>query len=325
MSNNGAAGTAIITGVAGQDGYYLSELLLRHDFQVHGVLRLGGQSDGLQPEVQLHNVDLTSAQSVAGMLDTVEPDFVFHLAGISSVAASWQDPVLTTHVNAVSTTALLDACLRAQETSGKKIVMINASSSEIFAGAPVSPQAETTAVRPMSPYGASKAFGHMMCQVYRSKGLTVSNAILYNHESPRRPDRFVTRKITKAVAAIAAGRQDVLALGDISVKRDWGWAPDVTDAMYRMAKHGEADDFVIATGVAHSVSEFVAAAFAVAGIEGWRAYVTTEQAFLRPADHRVSVGDATKAATILGWRPTMTFNDIVEAMVTSDIRQEQLT
>jgi GDPmannose 4,6-dehydratase len=325
MSVNSAGATALITGVTGQDGYYLSELLRRNGFQVHGVLRAGGSCDGLLPHVHSHYADLVDTESVSALTDSVQPDVVFHLAGISSVAASWQDPVSTTQVNALSTTALLDACLHTQERTGKKVALVNASSGEIFAGAAESPQTETTPLHPISPYGASKALAYMMCQVYRAKGLAASNAILYNHESPRRPDKFVTRKITKAVAAIAAGRLDRLILGDLTVKRDWGWAPDYVDAMYRMAKLGRGDDFVIATGEAHSVADFVAAAFEVAGVDNWRDHVETDAAFMRPADRAAMIGDASKAASVLGWQPTMTFGAIVKAMVCSDLAQEQHT
>ena len=315
--------SALITGVTGQDGYYLSELLLRNGFEVHAVLSPDRPHQPVRPDVMSHRADLTSAQSIADLSAVVAPDFVFHLAGISSVAQSWREPVPTTQVNSLSTAVLLDACLQAQERSGKKIVLVNASSCEIFAGAPEPLQDETTPLRPVSPYGASKALGFMLCQVYRTKGLEAANAILYNHESPRRPEKFVTRKITKAVARIAAGRQDRLALGDLSIMRDWGWAPDYVDAMYRMAVHGKGDDFVIATGVSHSISEFVAAAFAVVGIHDWNRYVQTDPTLLRPADRPAIAGNAAKARAVLDWRPTTSFEGIVKAMVDSDLRQEQ--
>jgi GDPmannose 4,6-dehydratase len=325
MTINDAGGTALITGVTGQDGYYLSELLQRNMFAVHGVLRPSGRKDGLLPHVHAHCVDLTETESVTALINAVEPDVVFHLAGVSSVAASWHDPVSTARANAIPITALLDACLQTQNQTGKKITVVNASSCEIFAGAADSPQTETTAVHPISPYGASKALGYMMCHVYRAQGLEASNAILYNHESPRRPDKFVTRKITKGAAAIAAGRQDRLVLGDMTVKRDWGWAPDYVDAMYRMAKHGKGDDFIVATGVAHSVADFVAAAFSAAGVDDWISHVESDAALLRPADQAAMTGDATKAEVTLGWRPTMSFQDIVKAMVCSDLGQEHHT
>jgi GDPmannose 4,6-dehydratase len=306
MSTVGASGTALITGITGQDGYYLSQLLQRNGFDVHGVPRDA----------------LTDVSALSSLMTTVEPDVVFHLAAVSSVAVSWQDPVTTSRVNALSTAALLDACIDAQERTGKRIAVVNASSCEIFAGAADSPQTEATPLRPISPYGASKAFGHLMCQVYRDKGLEASNAILYNHESPRRPERFVTRKITKAVAAIAAGRQDRLVLGDIGIERDWGWAPDYVDAMYRMSLHGKGDDYIVATGVSHSVRDFVAAAFAAAGITDWQAHVETDAAFLRPREGAARVGDATKAGNVLDWHPALGFDEIVKAMVSFDLRQE---
>lgn len=307
MSPDGLGGVALITGVSGQDGHYLSGHLLQRGYQVRGVQR----------------TELSHPEAIARVIDEAEPDLVFHLAAISSVAASWDDPVATTEVNALSTAALLDGCLRTQDRTGRKITFVNASSCEIFAGAPDSPQTEDTPLRPISPYGAAKAMGHMMCQVYRAKGLEASNAILYNHESPVRPERFVTRKITKAVAAIAAGRQDRLVLGDLTIKRDWGWAPDYVDAMYRMALHGKGDDFVVATGVTHSIADFAAAAFSVAGIVDWQDRIESDSALLRPADRAAMVGDAGKAAAILDWRPTKSFADIVEAMVVSDLGQEQ--
>jgi GDPmannose 4,6-dehydratase len=307
MSTVGASGTALITGITGQDGYYLSQLLQRNGFDVHGVPRDA----------------LTDVSALTALMTTVKPDVVFHLAAVSSVATSWQDPTTTSRVNALSTAALLDACIAAQDRTAKRIAMVNASSCEIFAGADTSPQTEETPLRPISPYGASKAFGHMMCQVYRDKGLEVSNAILYNHESPRRPERFVTRKITKAVAAIAAGRRDRLVLGDLGTVRDWGWAPDYVDAMYRMALHGKGDDYVVATGVAHSVRDFVAAAFAAAGIPDWQAHVETDAAFLRPREGAALVGDATRAGDVLGWHPSIGFDEIIKKMVSSDLRQEQ--
>lgn len=303
----GADGTALITGVTGQDGYYLSKLLQRNGFEVCGLPRDA----------------LTDVAAITQFLGNVTPDVVFHLAAVSSVAASWHDPTETSRVNALSTTALLDACLATQDRTGTPITVVNASSCEIFAGAADSPQTETTPLQPISPYGVAKAFGHMMCQIYRARGLKVSNAILYNHESPHRGEQFVTRKITKAAAAIASGHQDRLVLGDMTVERDWGWAPDYVEAMYRMSRHDSGDDFVVATGVTHSVQEFVAAAFAAAGIEDWEAHVETDAAFTRPRDRGVAVGDPTKAGTVLGWYPTFGFDEIVKAMVSSDLRQEQ--
>jgi GDPmannose 4,6-dehydratase len=323
MTADGPGGVALITGVTGQDGHYLSRQLLDKGFEVHGVVSADGRGRGVADDVRRHTADLRDARVIGTVIDRVQPDVVFHLAAVSSVAASWDAPLASTEVNAVSTVAVLDGCLRTQERTGKKITVVNASSCEIFAGAMNSPQSEDTPVRPISPYGVSKAMGHMMCQVYRARGLEASNAILYNHESPLRPDRFVTRKITRAVAAIAAGRQDRLVLGDLRINRDWGWAPDYVDAMCRMALYGKGDDFVIATGVAHSIADFVKTAFSVAGVTDWQDRVQSDSTLLRPADRAEMVGDATKAAAILDWRFTMSFTEIVEAMVISDSGQEQ--
>lgn len=324
MPDADSAGTALITGVTGQDGFYLSELLLERGLAVHGVLPPeDDQHREPLSEVRGHRIDLTSAEQVGTLINGIEPDYVFHLAGVSSVAKSWSEPVATTRVNALSTTAVLEGCLRFQEVSGKTLSVVNASSGEIFAGSPQSPQNEATPICPTSPYGASKALGHMMCQIYRSRGLQAANAILYNHESPRRPATFVTRKITKAVAAIAAGRQRQLTLGDMTVRRDWGWAPDFVDAMYRMARDGMGQDFVVATGIAHSIAEFVAAAFAAVGIEDWQSYVDSDKSLFRPADRADMVGDASKAQAELGWTPIMQFEQLVAAMVRNDVEAEQ--
>jgi GDPmannose 4,6-dehydratase len=321
---SGDGGTALITGVTGQDGHYLAELLVDRGHEVHGVVSPRSPVP-VGAGVTAHTTDLLEPDAVTALIDEVRPDLVFHLAAVSSVAASWDDPTSTAKVNSLSTAALLDACLRGQDRSGRKIAMVNASTSEIFGGAEDSPQNEATPLRPLSPYGAAKAMGHMMCQVYRAKGLEASNAILYNHESPRRPERFVTRKITRAVARIAAGRQDRLVLGDLSIQRDWGWAPDYVEAMYRMALHGKGDDFVVATGQTHSIAEFVEEAFAAAGVSPWQRYVDSDDALLRPADRATMVGDAAKASALLDWRPTLAFTDIVRAMVVSDLEQEQTT
>ncbi|HTI78633.1 MAG TPA: GDP-mannose 4,6-dehydratase [Mycobacterium sp.] len=307
MSGVGAGGAALITGATGQDGYYLSELLQRNGIEVHDVPR----------------ALLSEPSALAELITSRKADYVFHLAAISSVATSWQDPLATSRANALSTVAILDACLTGQDRTGKRITMVNASSGEIFAGAAESPRTESTPLQPISPYGASKAFSHLMCQAYRAKGLEVCNAILYSHESPRRPEDFVTRKITKAVAAIATGRQDRLVLGDMSIERDWGWAPDYVDAMFRMAVRGKGDDFIIATGVTHSVRDFVAAAFAAGGIAEWQAHVESDPALVRPREGSTNVGDPAKASAVLGWRATRGFDEIVKAMVSFDLRQEQ--
>jgi GDPmannose 4,6-dehydratase len=312
--------TALITGVAGQDGSYLSEALVELGWAVHGVAKPG--SADLVDNVAMHSFDLGEPGAATALMGATDPDYVFHLAGISSVGQSWSDPVLTTKVNGVSAASLLDACYTHQEASGKRVMVINASSAEIFAGSGVALQNEETPIAPTSPYGASKALSHTMVQVYRSRGLEASNAILYNHESPRRPETFVTRKITKAAAAIARGTQSTLELGSMSAERDWGWAPDYVAALVKMAEYGKGEDFVVATGQAHSVADFVAAAMSAVGIGDWQNYVRGDPDMLRPADSARMVGDASKARTVLGWAPTMDFEQIVGAMVEFDMSEE---
>lgn len=312
--------TALVTGVAGQDGSYLAESLVDMGWAVHGVAK-PGSTDSVE-NVTMHGVDLGEPGAAHALIGTTDPDYVFHLAGISSVWRSWNDPVLTTRVNGVSAASLLDACYTHQEASGKRVMVINASSAEIFAGSGVALQNEDTPIAPTSPYGASKALSHNMVQVYRSRGLEATNAILYNHESPRRPDTFVTRKITKAAAAISRGTQSVLELGSMTAERDWGWAPDYVAALVKMAEHGKGEDFVVATGEAHSVADFVTAAMAAVGIGDWQKYVRGDPDMLRPADSARMVGDASKARELLGWAPTMNFEEIVAAMVEFDMTEE---
>lgn len=316
----GSSPTALVTGVAGQDGSYLSEALVALGWSVHGVAKPG--STDVVDDVTMHASDLGEPGAAAALIRATDPDYVFHLAGISSVWRSWNDPVLTTRVNGVSAASLLDACYTHQEASGKRVMVVNASSAEIFAGSGVPLQNENTPIAPTSPYGASKALSHNMVQVYRSRGLEATNAILYNHESPRRPDTFVTRKITKAAAAIARGTQSVVELGSLSAERDWGWAPDYVAALVKMAEYGKGEDFVVATGHAHSVAEFVAAALATVGIGDWQNHVRGDPDMLRPADSARMVGDASKARELLGWAPTMRFEEIVAAMVEFDMTEE---
>jgi GDPmannose 4,6-dehydratase len=214
---------------------------------------------------------------------------------------------------------LLQLAWELQERSGRAVRLVQASSGEVFAGAQAAPQDESTPLSPQSPYGASKAFAHTLVQVFRSRGMHASNAILYNHESPRRPTSFVTRKITSTVAAITEGRTDRLVLGNLDARRDWGWAPEYVDAMVRMARADEPDDYVVATGVSHTVADFVAAAFARVGIEDWQRYVTTDPAFVRPMDAVELRGDARRARERLGWQPQVGFAELVGRMVEADL------
>lgn len=313
--------TALVTGLSGQDGYYLSRLLVDAGIGVHGV---GGPEAKrgpvvVAPRIVSHGVRLTDATAVHALVDEVEPDYVFHLAGMSSVAGSWAAPVDALSINGLSTTTLLNACMRVQERLDRPITVVNASSAEIFAGGEESPQNESTALQPTSPYGASKALGHMMCHIYRDRGLAASNAILYNHESPRRPSHFVTRKISLGVAAIARGEIDTITLGNLAAQRDFGWAPDYVEALYRMAVRGDGGDFVIATGVSHSILDFAAAAFSAAGIDDWQDRIRSDAKFMRPTERADMVGDASRAAQVLDWRPTTTFTEIAAQMVEHDL------
>jgi GDPmannose 4,6-dehydratase len=238
---------------------------------------------------------------------------------VSSVAQSWAEPDLTARVNGAAAVALLESALQAQDKHGRPVRFVQASSAEIFGEPATSPQTEDTPVRPVNPYGAAKAYAHLAVDVYRRRGLHAVSAILYNHESPRRPEQFVTRKITRGVAAIAHGRADHLTLGNLDARRDWGWAPDYVDAMVRAARADQPADYVVATGVGHTVRDFVAAAFTAAGIDDWEPLVRTDPALVRPADPADLVGDATRARTRLGWAPTVTFEELVRRMVAADL------
>jgi GDPmannose 4,6-dehydratase len=316
---------ALITGITGQDGGYLAEKLTAQGMTVHGLVRPGETAPehllALGGAVQLHPVELSDDAALAALVEILAPDEVYNLVGISSVAQSWDEPVLTAQLNGVLVARLLQALWQSQEHTGRQLRFVQASSAEIFAGAASAPQDERTPVSPRSPYGASKAFAHGLVQVYRGRGMHAVNAILYNHESPRRPTSFVTRKITRTVAAIAAGQAQELVLGNLDARRDWGWAPEYVDALVRAARHATAEDVVVATGVAHTVADFVAAAFARVGIEDWQRYVRTDPAFVRPTDAVELVGRPEKARTLLGWSPRVGFTELVGQMVDHDVAE----
>jgi GDPmannose 4,6-dehydratase len=315
---------ALITGISGQDGSYLSELLLADGYEVHGTVRSGSPEDigtmESTPQVILHEVDFASASGVSHLVDEIEPDEIYNLAALSSVAVSWQQPVLTAQIDALAVAQLLESALAYTQRTGRDLRVVQASSAQIFGDAAEVPQVETTAIKPDSPYGAAKAYAHALVQMYRARGLFAVNTILYNHESPRRPESFVTRKITAAAARISLGLQDRLELGDLSPRRDWGWAPDYVAGMRLAAMADAADDFILATGVAHSIEEFVVTAFARAGIGDWQNYVSHSAEFVRPTDPALQVGDSSKARRQLGWTPTVDFAQLVGAMVDEDLR-----
>jgi GDPmannose 4,6-dehydratase len=313
---------AFVTGISGQDGGYLAERLLSEGVEVHGLVRprdeLAGRAHSALPGVSWHEADLRDGAAVAAIVSEIAPNEIYNLAGLTSVALSWKEPVATAEITGVAVASMLQAAVALQESGRVAPRFVQASSSEIFGNPPHSPQNEQTPIRPTSPYGSAKAFAHSLVQVYRSRELHASNCILYNHESPRRPETFVTRKITAAAARIAAGTQDTLTLGDVTIRRDWGWAPDYVDAMIRAVRADVADDFVVATGESHTIEDFVEAAFTAAGVVDWRDRLRTDAAFIRPADISDMLGDASKAHEVLGWAPTVNFDELVSRMVAHD-------
>jgi GDPmannose 4,6-dehydratase len=309
---------AFVTGIGGQDGGYLAERLVADGVEVHA---LAHEAEPLPdvPGVELHLGDLTRTDEVRRLVLDLAPDEIYNLAALSSVARSWEEPDLTAAVNGGAAVALLDTAYRLQERSGRQVRMLQASSAEIFGQPDRSPQDESTPVRPVNPYGAAKAFAHLMCGVYRHRGLHAATTILYNHESPRRPPQFVTRKITATAAAIARGEADRLVLGNLDARRDWGWAPDYVDAMVLAARAERPDDYVVATGTGHSVRDFVEAAFTRAGVDDWVQRVEVDPALVRPADATELVGDPAKARRELGWSPTVGFDELVARLVDAEL------
>jgi GDPmannose 4,6-dehydratase len=319
---------ALITGVTGQDGSYLAEFLLGLGYEVHGVKRRSssfntGRVDDIYEDVHdgdsrffLHYSDLTDASSLANVLAKVEPDEVYNLGAQSHVKVSFEIPEYTTEVAAVGTLRLLEAIRR----SGLKTRFYQASSSEMYGSTPP-PQSEATALHPRSPYACAKVFGHNITINYReSYGLHASCGILFNHESPRRGETFVTRKITRAVARIKLGLQKKLFLGNLEARRDWGYAPDYVRAMWLMLQQEEPGDCVIGTGEAHSVSEFADRAFAEVGLD-WREHVEIDPRYYRPAEVDSLLADASKARRVLGWEPSVSFEELVHIMVESDVAE----
>lgn len=311
---------ALVTGAAGQDGSYLTERLLDEGYAVHALVRSADRADlATDARLAVHEVDLTDHTRLRDLVLDIAPHEVYNLGGISSVGQSWSDPIGTAEVSGVAVVALLQACLDLQERVSRGVRVLQASSAEIFGEPTVAPQTELTPIRPVSPYGASKAFAHHSVNVFRAHGLNASSVILYNHESPRRPPTFVTRKITSAVARIAVDGTGILRLGNLDARRDWGWAADYVEAMVLAARHESADDYVIASGTAHSVRDFVSMAFSHVRIEDWQSHVVVDPEFFRPADPSLLVGDPTHARQTLGWSPSHDFKALVGAMVDHDL------
>ncbi len=317
---------ALITGITGQDGSYLAELLLDKGYEVHGIIRRAStfntsRIDHLyaDPHVNgvrlfLHYGDIADSTNLIKLLYRVQPDEVYHLAAQSHVRVSFDIPEYTGDTTGLSAVRILEALREV----GLKSKFYQASSSEMYGKVQAVPQRETTPFYPRSPYGAAKVYAYWCTVNYReSYGMFACNGILFNHESPRRGETFVTRKITRAVAHIKAGLQDKLYLGNLDAKRDWGYAKEYVEAMWRMLQQAEPDDYVIATGETHSVSEFLDEAFSHAGLD-WRQYVEIDPQYYRPAEVDLLVGDASKAEAQLGWRPQTTFKGLVGLMVDAD-------
>ncbi len=315
----GSVTSAFITGIGGQDGSYLAEQLLADGIEVHGLARSTDDLELVPSGAVVHVGDVSDVLGVRRLLVELAPDQIYNLAALSSVAASWTEADLNISINAAAAAGLIETAWQVQEQRGHSVAFVQPSSAEIFGNPATTPQDEQTPIAPVNPYGAAKAFAHHMVGVYRSRGLHASSLVLYNHESPRRPMQFVTRKITATVAAIAQGTATDLVLGNTAARRDWGWAPDYVDAMVRAATQSEADDYVIATGRSHSVLDFVAAAFDRVGIADWQGLVRSDPALVRPVDAVELCGDPSKARTRLGWSPTVSFVELVQAMVDHDL------
>ena len=311
---------AVVTGITGQDGSYLAEFLLEKGYEVIGVVRRSslpnlGRIQHLLDRVSLRPADLLDQLSLLRLIQDVKPQEIYNLAAMSFVPASWDQPLLTGDYNSMGVTRLLEA-IRHVDTS---IKLYQASSSEMYGRVREVPQTELTPFYPRSPYGVSKVFGHYITVNYReSYNMFAVSGILFNHESPRRGLEFVTRKVTDGVARIKLGLSDHLPLGNLDACRDWGFAGDYVRAMWMMLQQDQADDYVIATGVSHSVRQLVETAFGHVGLD-WQKYVRVDPAFLRPAEVDHLIGDASKAKRVLGWEPSVSFEKLVAMMVDADI------
>jgi len=319
--------TALITGITGQDGGYLTELLLEKDYTVHGMIRptsgLAGTRLGelMEPQrgyagrIDLHNAELTDSTSLSLLMDKTDPDEVYHLAGQSHIQISFDLPEYTGETTALGTLRMLEAIRR----RGKEVRFYQAATSEVFGEPEEAPQTERTPFRPVNPYAAAKLYAYSVVGAYRrAYGMHASNGILFNHESPYRGTNYVTRKIVRAAARIAAGLDSEVTLGNLDARRDWGFAGDYVRAMYLMVQADKPDDYVIATGESHSVREFCELAFGRLGLD-YEQYVRVDERFLRPIDITETRGDASKARRMLDWKPTVTFGELVAMMVDADV------
>ncbi|MGC8990109.1 MAG: GDP-mannose 4,6-dehydratase [Verrucomicrobiia bacterium] len=320
--------SAIVTGITGQDGSYLAEQLLEKNYLVHGTVRPGADATkswiahllsnpALQRRIFLHQIRLTDSKPVQDLIASVAPDEIYHLAGQSHVGLSYEIPEETCEFAVLSALRLLES-LRSQCPRAR---FFSASSAAIFGRPTVAPQDEQTPIAPVNPYGCAKAFATHLVRAYReSYGLFACSGILYNHESPRRGPDFVTRKICRAAAAIKAGLQHELLLGDLEAKRDWGHARDFVKAMWLMLQQANPDDYVVATGVSHSVIDVLDAAFGSLGLQ-WRTYVRQDPALVRPREPVALLGNSHKARVNLGWKPTVTFEEMIQEMTFAEVER----
>jgi GDPmannose 4,6-dehydratase len=317
---------ALVTGITGQDGSYLAELLLAKGYEVHGLIRRASTFNTTRIEhlyadphqegsnLTLHYADLTDGSRLVTLLDSLRPDEVYHLAAQSHVRVSFDEPEFTGDTTGMGTTRLLEAI----RMIGLDCRFYQASSSEMF-GATPPPQNEDTPFYPRSPYGAAKVYGYWMTRNYREAyGMFAVNGILFNHESPRRGETFVTRKITRGVARIKAGLDQKLYMGNIDAARDWGYAPEYVEAMWRMLQHDEPTDYVVATGTSYTVRDFLGFAFEQAGMD-WQQYVEFDDRYLRPTEVDSLIGDPTKAEKLLGWTPSVLPPELARIMVDADM------
>jgi len=320
------AARALVLGITGQDGSYLTEFLLKKNYEVIGLTRSETSPAALKwrkiadeagETATLIEVDYEDYRSVMDVIISVNPDEVYNLASQSSVASSFQQPVATLHINGVITLAVLEACRELTKRGQPRL--FQASTSEMFGKAQSYPQTEQTPFHPLSPYACSKVYAYHQTINYREAyGLFACNGIMFNHESPRRPERFVTRKITAAAAQIAAGLRDHVTLGNLDVGRDWGFAKDYVDAMWRMLQHHEPDDYVIATNQWHTLEELLERAFRRVGLN-WHDFVRQDPALMRPTEVTRLQGDYSKAHNILGWEPLIKFDQLIDMMVDVDV------
>ena len=319
---------ALVTGITGQDGRHISELLAAKGYQVFGMVR-GQNNPKIQtvldenPALELVEGDLRDLSSLIAAVEQVQPDEVYNLGAMSFVALSFRQPELTADITGVGVLRMLEAIRIVGGTDNNPIRFYQASSSEMFGKVRQTPQTEQTAFHPRSPYGVAKVFGHYTTLNYReSYGIHASSGICFNHESPRRGGTFVTRKVTRGVAAIVAGTQEHLFLGNLDAKRDWGFAKEYVEAMWLMLQQPGPDDYVIATGETHTIGEFLDLAFRCAGYDDWAPYVEQDPRFMRPAEVDLLLGDPSKIQTQLGWQRKVSFEQLVERMYAHDLQDE---